>query len=79
MSLNVSITLFFPAYCYSCAIRGLCEKKIGVIVLFHSFTPYQINATPLYMACENGHQDIVQWLLGVVADVEIARSNVSFS
>ena len=53
-------------------------KTIRVIVLFHSFTPYQINATPLYMACENGHQDVVQWLLGVVADVEIARSNVSF-
>ena len=45
--------------------------------LICSFTPYQINATPLYIASEKGHHDIVQSLLGAGAEVNIARSDVS--
>ena len=45
--------------------------------LFHSFTPYQNNATPLYVASQEGHHDVVQTLLGAGADVNIATSDVS--
>ena len=38
---------------------------------------YQINVTPLYVASQNGHHDIVQSLLGAGAEVNIARSDVS--
>ena len=54
------------------AQRWLFEK-----CLFHSFTPYQYNTTPLYVASEKGHHDVVQILLGAGADVNIARSYVS--
>ena len=39
--------------------------------------PYQDNTTPLYMASQNGHHDVVQTLLGAGADVSIASSDVS--
>ena len=42
-----------------------------------STSPYQINATPLYVASQNGHHDVVQTLVGAGADVNIARSDVS--
>ena len=45
--------------------------------LFCFFTPYQNNATPLHVASENGHRDIVQSLLRAGADMNIARSDVS--
>ena len=45
--------------------------------LFYSFTPYQNNVTPLYVASQNGHHDVVQTLVGAGADVNIARSVVS--
>ena len=45
--------------------------------LFRSFTPYQNNVTPLYVASQEGHHDVVQTLLGAGADVNIASSNVS--
>ena len=45
--------------------------------LFRSFTPYQDNTTPLYVASQNGHHDVVQTLFGAGADVNIARSVVS--
>ena len=45
--------------------------------LFNSFTPYQHNITPLYVASWNGHHDVVQTLLGAGADVNIASSDVS--
>ena len=38
---------------------------------------YQYNTTPLYVASEKGHHDVVQTLLGAGADVNIARSDVS--
>ena len=41
------------------------------------FIPYQVNITPLYMASQNGHHDVVQSLLGAGADVNTARSDVS--
>ena len=49
--------------------------------LFCSFTSYQNNATPLYVASQSGHHDVVQTLLGAGADVNIAKcvSNVMFS
>ena len=45
--------------------------------LFHSFTPYQYNTTPLYVASLKGHHDVVKTLLGAGADVNITRSDVS--
>ena len=45
--------------------------------LFRSLTPYQNNTTPLYVASEKGHHDVVRTLLGAGADVNIARSVVS--
>ena len=41
------------------------------------FIPYQDNATPLFMASQEGHQDVVQSLLGAGADVNTATSDVS--
>ena len=38
---------------------------------------YQDNITPLYVASEKGHHDVVQSLLGAGAEVNIARSDVS--
>ena len=38
---------------------------------------YQDNATPLYVASQNGHHDVVQSLLGAGAEVNIATSDVS--
>ena len=43
-----------------------------------SLHPKQSNATPLFVASEKGHQDVVQRLLGAGADVNILRMpNVS--
>ena len=39
--------------------------------------PYQDNTTPLYVASQEGHHDVVQSLLGAGAAVNIARSDVS--
>ena len=44
---------------------------------FCSFTPYQKNTTPLYVASKEGHHDAVQTLLGAGADVNITTSDVS--
>ena len=38
---------------------------------------YQDNATPLYVASQKGHHDVVQSLLGAGAEVNIATSDVS--
>ena len=50
-------------------------------VLFCSFTSYQNNTTPLYVASYDGHHVVVQTLLGAGADVNIATSvsHVMFS
>ena len=42
------------------------------------FTSYQDNRTALYWASCRGHKDVVQTLLGAGADVNIARSDVSY-
>ena len=42
-----------------------------------AFVPYQTNATPLYIASQEGRHDVVQTLLGAGADMNIARSVVS--
>ena len=44
---------------------------------FRYFTSYQDNTTPLYMASEKGHHDVVKTLLGAGADVNITTSDVS--
>ena len=42
------------------------------------FTLYQCNETPLYMACQEGHHEIVKTLIGAGADVnKCMRENVS--
>ena len=41
--------------------------------VFCSFTSYQKNATPLYVASYKGHHDVVQTLLGAGADVNIVK------
>ena len=41
------------------------------------FTPYQDNATPLYVASQNGHHDVVQTLVRAGADITMAESDVS--
>ena len=45
--------------------------------LFCTFNPYQDNRTAVYIASENGHHGVVLSLLGAVADVNIAESDVS--
>ena len=45
--------------------------------LLQLFYSLQDNTTPLYVACQNGHQDVVHSFLVAGADVNIATSNVS--
>ena len=42
-----------------------------------SFTSYQNDVTPLYMASQKGHRDVVKTLLEAGANVNIITSNVS--
>lgn len=41
-------------------------------------SPYQDNETPLLVASHSGRLDVVQSLLGAGADVNVARSDVSY-
>ena len=45
--------------------------------VFCTLTSYQDNVTPLYVASEKGHHDVLQTLLGAGANVNIATSDVS--
>ena len=62
-------------YTYIFIIR-LYEKVY--VFIFCSFAPYQNNTSPLYMASQNGHNDVVQSLLSARADVNMARSIVGY-
>ena len=46
-------------------------------MFFRYFTSYQDNTTPLYVASQEGHHDVVKTLLVAGADVNITRSDVS--
>ena len=70
-----SFQLVSPAYCYTAHVHGYMRSVLFDV--FCSFTSYQDNATPLYVASEKGHHDVVQTLLGAGADVNMARSVVS--
>ena len=43
----------------------------------HMHVPYQDNKTPLHLASQEGHHDVVQNLLGAGADVNAVESDVS--
>ena len=47
------------------------------LIWFCNFTSYQNNTTPLYVASQGGHRDVVQTLLRAGADVNIATPDVS--
>ena len=44
-----------------------------IYMVFFVPSLYQINATPLHVASEKGHHDVVQTLLGAGAEVNIAK------
>lgn len=46
-------------------------------LFFFFFFVYQNNATPFYMASQNGHLEVVKSLLGAGANVNIAKKDVS--
>ena len=48
-----------------------------LLICFCSFISYQDNATPLYVASQNGDLGVVQTLLEAGADVNISMSTVS--
>ena len=78
-SIPISLA-FFPSLCSPLHIAihvHACGNLKRVFDLFSSFIPYQDYATPLYVASQNGHHDVVQSLLGAGADVNIATSDVS--
>ena len=70
-------TAFILLYISTHVYTEYIQRWLFIKCLFHSFTPYQYDQTPLYVTSQNGHHDGVQTLLGAGADVNIARSYVS--
>ena len=69
-----SLLFTFTQHAYCCTHAW---KWLHDMYVCNSFTPHQTNITPLYVASQNGHHDVVQTLVGAGADVNIARSDVS--
>ena len=80
-SLNFSLTSsLFPSFTHPVlpyTMLYMCYMKSVCFDLFCSFSPYQDNKTPLFVASEKGDRNEVKRLLGAGADVNIARSSVS--
>lgn len=58
------------------------HKRMDAWFTFCSFPSYQDNVSPLHVASQEGHNDVVQTLLEAGADVNTATfavSNVMFS
>ena len=73
-----SLPLLPPLPSLTCSYIVLMDDTctVHVHICLIDFTAYQDNTTPLYVACDKGHQEIVQILLAAGADVKIARSTV---
>ena len=76
-SLNLRYVISYAIYLlYTYFFFRLYEKVY--VFIFCSFAPYQNNTSPLYMASQNGHNDVVQSLLRAGADMDMARSIVGY-
>ena len=64
--------------CMSCKVRHIFNKTMSLLYIHlytHIIIPLtQDGATPLYIASEKGHRDIVNILIRNGADINLARN-----